>query len=46
VAIGRALANEPVLILADEADDFLITVRRNVESVAGERAMVLARKPQ
>ncbi|MFO1337176.1 MAG: acyl-CoA dehydrogenase family protein [Burkholderiaceae bacterium] len=35
-----------VVSYADAADDFLITVRRNAESVAGDQAMVLARKPQ
>jgi acyl-CoA dehydrogenase len=35
-----------VVSYGDAADDFLITVRRNVESVAGDQAMVLARKPQ
>jgi acyl-CoA dehydrogenase len=35
-----------VVSYGDAADDLLITVRRNAESVAGDQAMVLARKPQ
>ncbi|MGM9487008.1 acyl-CoA dehydrogenase family protein [Ideonella sp. YS5] len=35
-----------VVSYGDAADDLLITVRRHVESVAGDQAMVLARKPQ
>lgn len=35
-----------VVSYGDAADDLLITVRRSAESVAGDQAMVLARKPQ
>lgn len=35
-----------VVSYGDAADDFLITVRRNAESVAGDQALVLVRKPQ
>ncbi len=35
-----------VVSYGDVADDLLITVRRNAESVAGDQAMVLARKSQ
>lgn len=35
-----------VVSYGEAADDLLITVRRNAESVAGDQAMVLVRKPQ
>lgn len=35
-----------VVSYGEAADDLLVTVRRNAESVAGDQAMVLARKPQ
>jgi acyl-CoA dehydrogenase len=35
-----------VVSYGDDADDLLITVRRHAESVAGDQAMVLARKSQ
>ena len=35
-----------VVSYGEDADDFLMTVRRNAESVAGDQAMVLVRKNQ
>lgn len=35
-----------VVSYGEAADDLLVTVRRNAESVAGDQAMVLVRKPQ
>ena len=35
-----------VVSYGEDADDLLITVRRNAESVAGDQALVLTRKPQ